>query len=277
MSTNAHPTRHDPDCERFEAQLGPWLERDLDAASHAWMTRHRASCSECAALVGELESIMTQASALPGMSPSRDLWAGIESRLEAAVIPLPTRTTVAARRTISVRRFAIAAAALVAVTSGITWQLATRANGTASTTVATGDTGTSTAAIAQNTPDGDSRVVDNPAPLAQATSQLAVGSPTAAPTRQVRIVPVSADQDPDAADATYEREITVLRRIVDERFAELDTTTVRELRRNLDIIDRAIADSKDLLARDPRSGLLASQLDRALKAKLDLLRRVALL
>lgn len=274
MSTNAQTTRHDPDCERFEAQLGPWLERDLDAVSHAWMTRHRASCSECAALVAELESIMTQASALPGITPPRDLWNGIESRLEAPVIPLPTRTTVAARRTISVRRFAIAAAALVAVTSGVTWQLATRANRGASTTVATGDTGTSTTALAQTT---DSGMADNPAPLSQATSQLAVGTPTALPARQTRIVPVSIDEDPDGADATYEREITVLRRIVDERFAELDTTTVRELRRNLDIIDRAIADSRDLLSRDPRSGLLASQLDRALKAKLDLLRRVALL
>ena len=274
MSTNVQTTRHDPDCERFEAQLGPWLERDLDAASHAWMTRHRASCHDCAALVSELESIMTQASALPGIAPSRDLWSGIESRLEAAVIPLPTRTIAAARRTISVRRFAIAAAALVAVTSGITWQLATRANRGASAIVASGDTGTSTNALAPNTTDS---VTDNPAPLPQATSQIAVGTPSATPTRAARIVPVSAAEDPDAADATYEREITVLRRIVDERFAELDTTTVRELRRNLDIIDRAIADSKDLLARDPRSGLLASQLDRALKAKLDLLRRVALL
>lgn len=274
MSTNAQTTRHDPDCERFEAQLGPWLERDLDAASHAWMTRHRASCSECAALVAELESIMTQASALPGMTPPRDLWSGIEARLEAPVIPLPTRTTVAARRTISVRRFAVAAAALVAVTSGVTWQLATRANRGTSSTVATSNAGTSTSAIAQNTPDS---ITDNPAPLPQATSELAVGTTNALPSRPARVVPVSADQDPDAADATYEREITVLRRIVDERFAELDTTTVRELRRNLDIIDRAIADSKDLLARDPRSGLLASQLDRALKAKLDLLRRVALL
>jgi len=52
---------------------------------------------------------------------------------------------------------------------------------------------------------------------------------------------------------------------------------VRELRRNLDIIDRAIADSRAALARDPRSALVSSQLDRALQTKLDLLRRVALL
>ena len=75
----------------------------------------------------------------------------------------------------------------------------------------------------------------------------------------------------------YEREISALRRIVDDRFVELDTVTVQELRRNLDIIDRAIGDSRKALARDPRSALLATQLDRALETKLALLRRVALL
>jgi len=76
---------------------------------------------------------------------------------------------------------------------------------------------------------------------------------------------------------TFEREIVALRRIVDERFTELDPGTVTELRRNLDIIDRAISDSRQALARDPRSGVVSSQLDRALQAKLELLRRVALL
>jgi hypothetical protein len=64
---------------------------------------------------------------------------------------------------------------------------------------------------------------------------------------------------------------------VDERFTELDPGTVTELRRNLDIIDRAIGDSRAALARDPRSGVVSAQLDRALQAKLELLRRVALL
>jgi hypothetical protein len=88
---------------------------------------------------------------------------------------------------------------------------------------------------------------------------------------------VSDDEDVHNAGVTFEREIIALRLIVDERFTELDTATVRELRRNLDIIDRAIAESRAALARDPRSVLVSSQLDRALQAKLDLLRRVALL
>lgn len=275
MTTDARFLRPDPDCERFEALLGPWLERECNAADHAWMTRHRAHCAACAALVGDLESLVTQAAALPGITPPRDLWSGIEARLEAPVIPLPVRSVAVAPRTISVRRFAIAAAALVAVSSAVTWQLASR--GASVAPVASTGTGTPAG------PDAAPTVAVAPAadaagdePLAQPTAQLVVGSSAVTRPRTTRTV-AAVDDELDAADATFEREITVLRRIVDERFTELDTATVRELRRNLEIIDRAIADSRDLLQRDPRSGLLAAQLDRALRAKLDLLRRVALL
>lgn len=78
-------------------------------------------------------------------------------------------------------------------------------------------------------------------------------------------------------DAIYEREIAALRRIVDQRFAELDSATVTELRRNLETIDQAIEASRRALAGDPRSGLLSTELDRTLEAKLALMRRVALL
>jgi hypothetical protein len=82
---------------------------------------------------------------------------------------------------------------------------------------------------------------------------------------------------PADVDDIYEREIAGLRRVVTERFTELDSTTVSDLRRNLDIIDAAIADSRRALQRDPRSRLLSTQLDRALETKLALMRRVALL
>ncbi len=64
---------------------------------------------------------------------------------------------------------------------------------------------------------------------------------------------------------------------MNDRFAELDTATVNALKHNLEIIDAAILDSRRALERDPRSGMLSSQLDRALETKLALMRRVALL
>ena len=272
------PTDTSADCTRFEAHCGGYLERDLDAAEQAWMTAHEAACAECAALVRDLEAIVAKSQTLPGIAPSRDLWSGIEARLDTTVIPISAaaaHTRVA--RTVSVRTFAIAATMLVAVTSGITWRLAAR--GTAVPSAAAPPT----AVIAATTDRvNDQRLpgasVDVVAPSPSTTSSTPVsaasGSGTRLASRDVSRSDAGVDTD---ADAVYEREISALRRIVDDRFVELDTATVRELRRNLDIIDQAIGDSRKALARDPRSALLATQLDRALETKLALLRRVALL
>jgi len=278
MTTTGSPVSHANDCARFEAQLGAWLEHDLDTSEQGWMTAHRHRCATCATLVAELESVIADAGALPVLSPPRDLWSGIESRLEAPVIPIPTATRVASprRRTITVRWFAAAATLLVAVSSAITWQFARRG-----VDVGTGSDRLVTMAGIDAPASRDIPVVDSmPAPAVPvATPALAsAGSPTATPQRRAAVSQVAHDEaDLLDVDVTYEREISALRQIVDERFAELDSSTVTVLRRNLEIIDMAITDSRAALQRDPRSAVVSSQLDRALQAKLSLLRRVALL
>jgi hypothetical protein len=271
MTTELRHPASAADCARFEAQLGAWLELDLPAAEQAFMTRHRSGCSACDTLVRELEQVVADAAALPVLTPTRDLWQGIEARLEAPVIPISSATTAAPARparTVSVRWFAVAATLLVSVTSAVTWQIARARNSSNATVMAT-------------TARADSSTIETDV-LPSATAELAVGTPSASAQRD-GMVPTrltsrySEESDVPDAHSTYEREISALRQIVDERFAELDPGTVTELRRNLDIIDRAIADSKAALASDPRSALGSTQLDRALQAKLDLLRRVALL
>jgi len=288
------------DCARFDATLGAWLEGDTDAATTAWMAAHRASCPMCSAVVSDLEQLVADASALPsGMALPRDLWPAIEARLEAQVIPItrglvgtaaaastgagsvqggaagPDRPRVQAPapHTVSRRALAIAATLLVAVSSGVTWQLTrpSRPLVDQSDVAVRPDAGQSTVVPSTMVPtdSNSNRSVPDSAALPNVPSRRLNASPS-----NVRLV---ADDDLPDLDVTYEREIGALRQIVDERFAELDTATVSELRRNLDIIDRAIADSKAALARDPRSALLSGQLDRALEAKLQLLRRVALL
>ena len=278
MTTDTVPLSPLDDCGRFDAQLGPWLEHDLDATADAWMAQHRARCAACDAIVRDLDALVTDAAALSPLAPPRDLWPAIEARLAAPVIPIgprgDTAITTAPGRTITIRRFALAATLLVAVSSGVTWQLARRAargSGTAD------HRATAVAAAPVPTRDTTANAADDPpADVAPgATTELVIGTPAAAGAPRARFV--SDDEDVLNAGVTFEREIGALRLIVDERFTELDTATVRELRRNLDIIDRAIADSRAALARDPRSALVSSQLDRALQTKLDLLRRVALL
>ena len=274
------PTGASADCTRFEAQCGGYLERDLDQDEQAWMTAHQSECVDCAALVRELEVIVAESQALPGISPSRDLWSGIEARLDTAVIPISaaaTRSRVA--RTVSVRTFAIAATMLVAVTSGITWRLAER-----SVAPVTPPTGVPSQVAAKTDSVNDLGLPGAAVEIVAASPSTTTSTTSSAPARvsgsTTRLVSGNAardNRDGTDADVVYEREISALRRIVDDRFVELDTATVRELRRNLDIIDRAIGDSRKALARDPRSALLSTQLDRALETKLALLRRVALL
>ena len=270
------PTGASADCTRFDAQCGGYLERELDATEQAWMTAHQSACVDCAALVRDLEAITAESQALPGMTPSRDLWSGIEARLDTTVIPISaaaTQTRVA--RAVSVRTFAIAATMLVAVTSGITWRLAARSGApTASPTSVPSPVAAKSDSVNDLGIPGPS--VEIVAASPSATSSAPARSSGSTTRLASRTAAFDNRHDTDA-DVVYEREISALRRIVDDRVVELDPVTVRELRRNLDIIDQAIGDSRSALARDPRSALLATQLDRALETKLALLRRVALL
>lgn len=94
---------------------------------------HRAECPECAALWTELERISVEAAHLPALRPARDLWQGIAERIR----PQGAASGSAGDRAHLVRpffsrpsvRLAIAASLLVAVTSTVTWQLATRGGG----------------------------------------------------------------------------------------------------------------------------------------------------
>lgn len=269
MTSNDALTPPTSDCARFEAQLGAWLEHELSAGDQAFMTAHRAQCAACEALTRDLEQIVADAAALPALSPPRDLWAGIEQRLETEVVPLPTAARQAPGITRwSVRTLGAAAAALVTITAGVTWQLAYRAGGD----VARADSARIATAAPASVPTAAPRAVPTPdSSLVVPKAELVVGTPDVARTT------LANTAAPVAPEVTYEREITALRRIVNERFTELDSTTVTELRRNLDIIDQAIADSRKALAKDPRSAFVAQQLDRALQAKLELMRKVALL
>ncbi len=258
---NTAPTS--PDCTTFERLLADHLDGTLAPNARVSMDDHRRSCASCNALVRDLEDIVQQATALPLVTPARDLWPGIESRLDTTVIPLASRTLLqtpavkaAPRRTMTVRTFAIAAALLVAVTSAVTWRLA------------------------RLQPDGR-RAPDlamNAAPTVPSANAMQATDTIQVPLSVDSSVPAQLVASSQAdVDAIYEREITSLRRVVNERFAELDSTTVHALRRNLAIIDAAIEDSRKALKRDPRSRMLSTQLDRALENKLALMRRVALL
>lgn len=210
---------------------------------------HRAACAECAVVWADLERISAEAGRLPLLSPSRDLWHGIEARIDAgsaaqpsaAIAPLRSRRGWLARPAF---RMAIAASALVAVSAGVTWQVAT--------------SGAIQRAMGSVAP---SAIM----PSAVGTAQLGQLSQLAS-LNSVSETVVSMD-----------REIADLQSIIDDRRDLLDPATITVLEQNLALIDRAIAESRRALEADPASRFLAAQFTRAYTSKLTLLRDVATL
>lgn len=232
----ANPMTHD----NFQAILADYLDDGaLGADQRARADTHLLDCADCSALVADLRGNVSMAAALSDFAPERDLWAGIDARIETPVVSLASRSSgdhqaippvvAAPPRRIgpSYRKLALAASLLVAITAGVTYSIAPR------------------------TP--------------------AFSTVAAAPT----IVPTAKNVNRPSATETFDKEISSLRTIVDQRRADLDTGTVAILEKNLKLIDDAIAESKTALARDPASAFLSDRLTRAYDSKLQVLRSVA--
>jgi hypothetical protein len=266
-------------CEALDERLADYLEGTLDAEARAALDAHAASCVRCTALLADLEAIRRDARTLPALAPSRDLWEGIAARIEAPVITLESaRTRLAARSPLSARWLAAIAAALVVTTAGATY-LATARLVAARQVPAV----RTVAQTAPRPPAGAAAPVGAPADSAAAATVRmptqvvsASAAPPAAARREPRGPSVRAVSNRSEMTA-YDREIARLRAIVNQRRAELDPATVAIIEQNLQVIDRAIAQSRAALAKDPGSSFLHDQLDGVLNKKVEILRTAALL
>jgi Putative zinc-finger len=276
-------TSSNMNCEAFDTTLPDYLEGTLDDSRRASAERHLSECVRCASLLRDIENISKEAAAMPDLVPSRDLWQGIEARIAAPVIPLAARPE-------RQRRFApawmgVAAAALIVSTAGITYMLAAHSlRPTLGSTVAQlkpidNQLQTNTGSNSGVTPGSTapSPVDGGPSTQPSATSRVVTGD---APTRlggiSARLVSQSS-ADREHSDLVYGKEIQMLQTIVSQRRAQLDSSTVAIIERNLQIIDSAIAQSRAALARDPASHMLDQQLTHALDKKVELLRTAAML
>lgn len=289
--------RPDAACAAFEERLMDYLEGDLAPADRAACDAHVDACAHCRALVTDLRAIAADAAELPVLRPERDLWAGIAERIEAPVVPLPTRTESAPAvhvhsttrraeppaRAAAVafprRWLAAAAVVLMAATSGVTYLL-TRGAATAPA-VATAPAPSSDAVVPSAVPA--TQVASAPAadPAADPSTPVPPRVAAPAPSSAAGTARLAARRpDPAAAVpgvADYDRAIAALRTAVQERRGDLDSLTVAVLERNLRIIDEAIRQSREALERDPASLMLERALTKALDRKVELLRTAALL
>jgi hypothetical protein len=243
------------DCDLMCERLAAYMEGDLSPAEREQAERHLAECATCAEALVELRAIVGEAAQLPLLTPPRDLWAGIEARISTPVTRLEGARASVRRAPRRHWQLAMAASALIAVSAGATYLITTRA-------VATGPQPVTVAATAT------APRVDTQAATAPATAP----APTPPPFVKVATNPKNA-----SVTRVYDREIALLDTVVRTRRESLDPKTVAIIEQNLKIIDRAIAESRAALAKDPGSPLLTNRLDNVLGSKVELLRTVAFL
>ena len=273
-------TDSDMTCEAFDAVLPDYLEGTLDGSMRASVERHLRECVRCTSLVRDLENITKEAASLPDLAPSRDLWAGIESRIAAPVIALGA--TPARQRKLAPAWMGIAAAALILSTAGITYTLTAR-------TIRSSAVATAIPSPARTQPTAANPVpvtgspepaasIDAGSPVSSGVARLAQNGSTPTSRRAVQASLASQTQAAiNPADGVYVKEIALLQDVLRQKKSQLDPSTVAIIERNLQIIDAAIEQSRAALIRDPASRMLSQQLTHALDKKIELLRTAAML
>jgi hypothetical protein len=247
------------DCDLMCERLAAYIEGDLTPEEQAQAEQHLSECDSCAEALVELRAIAGEAAQLPLLSPSRDLWAGIEARISTPITLIDSTPAKARRTPRREWQYAIAAAALIAVGAGTTWLFTGRPVNTASP-------------------------IGNVATQAPTRRPDSLNTPSSAPTQASPVAPgagtvsnASLHKKEMSATRVYDHEISLLDSLVHTRRESLDPKTVQIIELNLKIIDKAIAESRAALAKDPRSPLLTNQLDNVLGSKVELLRTVAFL
>lgn len=245
--------------------------------------------------------------AVEAIAPERDLWAGIESRIGARVLALDSAPIGSSlhtnHRSHRTRRghqwtrwasMAAAAAVLITGTASVTYVL-TKNGGELPSTTAPAIVATAPVSSTRNDSQAGTPSIEqvptqlDPRQVAVASSPSSASVHGDATQGRVHSLPDAArpsgqlashDADPEAATTTtttYDQEITTLRSALDVKSAQLDPATVATIEQNLRVIDKAIAQARSALAKDPKSRFLGSQLDRTLAKKTNLLRAAALL
>jgi hypothetical protein len=223
--------------DQYSNQLSAYLDDELEGSARARVTAHLAGCAECSALLADLRAIVSAAPGYAGRTPSRDLWKGIEARLDEPDVISIDSARPSARP--PARRFGwrelIAASLVMAAVGGGAVYLALRP-----------------------------AVAPGVAPMAAAPDTVLRAGPDSAP-------PAGAS-NVEFAERKYDSAVRDLELMLDAGRSRLDTATVRSVEESLRKIDVAIAEARAAIQRDPSNAYLNRQIAANMRRKLDLLR-----
>ena len=258
------------DCDELFAE---WIEGDLTPEASARVDAHVASCARCQGLIRDIDEIRESAANLTDLVPSRDLWEGIEARIQPSVVSIAPRRSAAA---IPRSWLATAAAGLIVVSSSVTYVATSRPMQK--------ETKAEPAAPASpvRVPGATVKADTQPAASApQVAAPPAAQSQRVAPAMAQRagrpVVREVSQRTPLPAEMVLSNEIDQLEALLATRRNELEPETVRVVEENLAIIDAAVNQARAAVERDPGSGFLSGKLESALNKKVQLLRTAALI
>ncbi len=275
--------------DRWLDRLSEYLDDELTAAERAELEVHLGTCADCRAVLTELRQVVRTAAALPDEPPAHDLWPAIEAKLGpvAATVETKVISLVERRRrfAFTLPQLAAAGVALMVGSAGIVWLLVARGPGAPAApgslagaapaaTATTATPATTPAAVTgnQQAPSTEPTVARGPS-LASAGEGQTTERP--APTR-VRLARATRPLSPEArADRDYNQAVADLQGVLRKERSHLKPETVKVLESSLADIDKAIADARHALARDPANVYLNAHLAESKRLKLELLQQVA--
>jgi anti-sigma factor RsiW len=223
----------------YRESIQELIDGTIGAIRRAELERHLAECAECRSFLADMEAIRQTAGALDPLEPPDGVWLQIAGRLrqEGRVQPPPARP----QRSPRYAMLAIAATLVLAVGGSIVALLThyrsnTAAPPTAATTAATTPSGTANADLAVESVEAEFR-------LAEQHYQNAIAK-----------LEQAARLDQAARDGNT-----------------LDAQTAAMLQKNLQVIDQAIAESREAVRSEPLSAAARDSLFDALRRKVALL------
>lgn len=224
---------------KLEGRLSEFLDGTLEAAEREAVAEHLEQCGRCRADLEGLRAVLEQAQGLRTMSPPRDLWPGIAAAIQA---PLGLGTVESQVIKLPTARWGVARKPVSALT-------VTRLQLAAAATIL--------------------MVVS-----AGITWWVGVGVPErgAIAAGPVPTTAVMASADLPGASEGLSAELEALEELLADVSVSLDPETVRVLKKNLGVIERAIEDLRRALAQDPANEFLGAHLEREYRRKLSYLR-----
>jgi hypothetical protein len=226
-------------CEDYRASLDDLLEGGLDAARREALDEHAAGCDPCRALTADLQRIAQVAATLERHAAPRDGWSKLARCLEAepAFGEARRRATETREAPRGVQHWTwLAAAAVLILAVGVTLVMLRRENGSG----------------------------PGATPVGSAQPRLAGNA-------QTNDLVESVEAEMQQAASHFENAISGLEQLANQNDSPLDPEVTTQLRQNLAVIDKAIAESRTALRAQPESQLAQESLFDAFRRKVALL------